>query len=489
MLGSNCLYWGSNCLSLSVSRNKESIEVDEDTDDRPRSYANYEFEEELLDSEEEKWNPHDVMGVAALSLGGFALGVSEFLIPGIMLDIQKTFDVDIETAAWVTTSFMIGLTISTPVTTVIASDMPPKHFLILLLLALTVSAVLTATTQSFEELIAARVLSSFVFGAYMVAASYASIQLEPEDSRASGSAYFFTGLVISIAGGVPAGALLAQHTDWRTPYWCVTALAALALIGVVCLVPQDMKAADQTSKRQQLRVICESKVLLAYAATVLGSIGILAPHTYFAPMMLNSARFGEKDITLLTAVYGAGAAMGNYVGGKMAGINLLLTIRGLLLSLAVVLVASNWATYYKGPAVIALFLNAFTGFALGAPLMQYIASKAEKEQATMASALGISAVGFGIGIGVFLSGKAIELGYGAASPNIVGASATGLSLFFIEANERTCGSRRNHEGVHREDLLGCYHGENDSERTASGDGERLSLEGLTDRERISTRAS
>lgn len=389
-------------------------------------------EQSMLDKKNSKLRTY--AAIFSLSCGSFAFGLNEFLILGLMPEIETTYSVDVSTAAWGTTAFMIGLAISSPIITAITSNIPRKYLVAGLLLPLIIAGSATALSPSFPIFLAARVLASFGHASYMGAGSYVATKLVPQAQATFASALFFIGLTLSLTVGVPIGTLFAQHTDWRSSYWLVAGFSVVSLLGILALVPKNIEI-PKTNIKQELQIFHNPKVWWALSAAAFGYSGMLASHTYFTNMMLDLAGYENSDINWLTVLYGVGTAIGNIVGGKLADCHLLKTIYGLLLSLAAVLTGFYWAADYKIPATIALFLNGFVGFALVSPLMQYVTKQAGSLGAVMASASSISAFGVGIGAGVYLGGLTIDRGFGYSSPNWVGAGLTMFGFVSILINE------------------------------------------------------
>ncbi len=381
--------------------------------------------------------------IGSMAFGSFAYGTNEFITAGFLPKIADTFSISISTAGWVTTSsFMLGAAISAPIVAITTTKIPRKYLLIGLTSNLMISAGISAWSPNFKVLIAGRVLASFSQAAYMGVASIVSASLVPKSKAGFATSMFFTGLTLSNLAGVPLDTFFGNKFHWRDAFFPVCGLAGLATIGQIIFLPKKIPY-SKPDFRTQFYVFKKSGFWFAFATSAFGYCGMLASHTYFANMMTELAGYNENDIPWLTLVYGAGTVVGNILGGKAADKNLKLAVPSLLLSVTTVLGTYTFSTYYKIPAAISLFLNGLTGFSLFTPLVGYTMSKVEKEEQTLAVTGNISAFGLGIALGIYLSGLAIDLGYGYSSPNVVGALLTffGLIAFFLgELKEKLNGS-------------------------------------------------
>jgi DHA1 family inner membrane transport protein len=382
--------------------------------------------------------------VLALTTGTLALGINEFVPLGFIPDISKTYSIPVQETAWITSAFMIGAAVSSPVLTIIGSKINKKYFLVSLQSLLVGAATTSVLAPNFGTLLTGRVLSACSHAAYMGVGSVVTASLFPESKKGFAISIFFTGLTIANLAGVPLDTLLGQKFGWRYTFWPVMGLALASLLGTMSFLPKIHSNGQKPDFQKELAVFKKSGVWLALSVSTFGYAGMLASHTYFTEMMTQLAGFTNDDITWLTIVYGAAAVLGNIFGGKMADKHVFYSMISLLALLAVVLFTFTYSVYYQIPAVISLFANGFVGFSLISPLMKYTISKASDAPA-LASACNISAFGVGIALGVFLSGIAIN-NFGYASPNWVGGSLTAFGLLIALVSEglsKLCGPNNN----------------------------------------------
>ncbi len=371
--------------------------------------------------------------VLALTTGSLALGVNEFVPLGFIPEISKDYSISAAKTAWITSAFMIGAAVSSPLLTIMGSKINQKYFLMSLQSLLIGAGTTSILAPNFETLLAGRVLSACSHAAYMGVGSVVAASLFPESKQGTAISIFFTGLTIANLAGVPLDTLLGEKMGWRYIFWPVNGLALASLLGTISFLPKTQDGIKPDFQKE-LAVFKKLDVWLALSVSTFGYAGMLASHTYFTEMMTNLAGFTNDDVTWLTAVYGSAAVLGNIFGGKVADKDVVMSMTSLLASLAAVLFTFTYTTHYKVPAAISLFANGFTGFSLIAPLMRYTTSKAS-DAPRLASACNISAFGAGIALGVFLSGITIDNGFGYESPNWVGGSLTSLGLLIALSNE------------------------------------------------------
>ncbi|MFD1052378.1 MFS transporter, partial [Kibdelosporangium lantanae] len=132
------------------------------------------------------------------------------------------------------------------------------------------------------------------------------------NKQASAIAMMFTGLTVANVLGVPLGTALGHALGWRSTFWAVAALGAIAFVAVLTLVP-DIAADRNSDLRRELGVFRRPQVWLALATTSLGWAGIFASFTYITPMMTGVAGFSPNTVTWLLVLFGVGLVAGHLV--------------------------------------------------------------------------------------------------------------------------------------------------------------------------------
>ena len=66
----------------------------------------------------------------ALAIGGFGIGMTEFMMMGLLPDIASDLSVSIPEAGYLISSYALGVVIGAPLLVLIAGNFPPKKLLI-----------------------------------------------------------------------------------------------------------------------------------------------------------------------------------------------------------------------------------------------------------------------------------------------------------------------------------------------------------------------
>ncbi|WP_315769607.1 MULTISPECIES: MFS transporter [unclassified Bradyrhizobium] len=356
------------------------------------------------------------LALYALTAGAFGIGVTEFVIMGLLLEVSADFGVTIAAAGLLISGYALGVVVGAPVLTVVTARWPRKTVLLALMAIFVVGNAACALAPSYGVLMAARVLTAFAHGTFFGVGSVVATGLVSEDRKASAIAVMFTGLTIATILGVPLGTWIGQHLGWRATFWAVALVGLVAFAIIALLVPKDERPADAGDWRADLAAILRLPVVLGLATTVLGYAGVFAVFTYIAPMLTRISGFSENAVSPILLVFGGGLVIGNLAGGRLADRSLVPTVFATLAALAAVLVLMAPGLRSPAAAVALTGLLGAAAFATVAPLQMWVLSKAKGAGQSLASSFNIAAFNLGNAVGAWAGGVVIDQGNLSAVP-------------------------------------------------------------------------
>ncbi|WP_246309312.1 MFS transporter [Paenibacillus alginolyticus] len=365
----------------------------------------------------------------ALTLGAFAIGMTEFIIMGLLPEVAASLNVSIPLAGMLITGYALGVAIGAPFITIATHKMQRKALLILLMLIFIAGNALAALSPNYSVLMIARIIAALTHGSFFGVGSVVAAQLVPKEKRAGAIAIMFTGLTLANILGVPIGTFLGQTYGWRSTFWAITIIGIIALIGVVILVPQVKVV--QSSLRQELGVLRRPAVHIALLMTVFGFGGVFTAFTYIAPILVDISGFSPSSISYILVLFGIGITIGNIYGGKLADRKLMPSLIGILTLLAIVLAVFSLTDQNKILALITIFILGIAAFGIVPGLQLHMLNTA-KEAPTLASTLNIAAFNLGNALGAYLGGVVIEQKFGGGLPAVpwVAALVTVVGILF-----------------------------------------------------------
>jgi DHA1 family inner membrane transport protein len=370
------------------------------------------------------------LALYALAAGAFGIGVTEFVIMGLLLEVSADLGVSISAAGLLISGYALGVVAGAPLLGILTARLPRKALLIGLMVVFTLGNAACALAPGYWTLMAARVLTAFAHASFFGVGSVVATGVVAADKKASAIAIMFTGLTLANILGVPFGTWLGQAFGWRATFWAVTLIGMIAVAVIAWLVPRDEPTEKNGDLRGDLAVFARPQVLLGLLTTVLGWVGVFAAFTYIAPILTQITGFSDAAVSPILLVFGAGFVAGNLIGGRLADRRLVPTVLGSLLVLAAVLMAMTFAIHDRIAAVLFVGLLGAAALATAAPLQMWVLQKADGAGQSLAASFNIGAFNLGNAIGAWLGGIVIDRGPGLGAVTWV-AALVPLAAFFI----------------------------------------------------------
>jgi DHA1 family inner membrane transport protein len=352
------------------------------------------------------------LALYALTAGAFGIGVTEFVIMGLLIEVGTDFGVSISAAGLLITGYALGVVVGAPIMTIATGRWPRKTVLLVLMAIFTLGNAACALAPDYWSLMAARVLTAFAHGTFFGVGSVVATTLVAPSKKASAIAVMFTGLTVANILGVPFGTWLGQGYGWRSTFSAVTLVGLVAFAIIALLVPKDETAPAASNLGNDLAVLARPQVLMGLLTTVLSWIGVFAVFTYIAPILIRISGFSESAVSPILLVFGGGLVVGNLLGGRLADRWLIPALLGSLLTLAAVLLLMTFAAHNQTAAVVFVALLGAAAFATVPPLQMWVLEKAVGAGQSLASSFNIAAFNLGNAIGAWLGGFVIDHGPG-----------------------------------------------------------------------------
>jgi Arabinose efflux permease len=357
----------------------------------------------------------------ALTAGAFGIGVTEFVIMGLLIEVGRDLGISIATAGLLISGYALGVVVGAPILTAFSGRLRPRTTLLMLMVIFTIGNIACAMAPNFETLMIARLVTALAHGTFFGVGSVVATSLVPEERKASAIAIMFTGLTVANIAGVPFGTWLGQEYGWRMTFWAVALVGVIALAVLAVFLPKGDEHAKKTEEGSSYALLLSEPVVTSLAMTVLGFAAVFAVFTFIAPILTQVSGFGETAVSPILLLFGGGLIVGNLLGGRLADRNLDRALILTIAALGVVLIAMQFVMGFKVAAALMVGLLGAAGFATVAPLQLRILRKAEGVGQALASSLNIAAFNLGNAIGAWVGGLAIDHGPGLANLPLVAA--------------------------------------------------------------------
>ena len=369
------------------------------------------------------------VGLLALALGGFGIGLTEFGIVGLLPEVAADFGVSTPVAGYLISGYALSVAIGAIALTLALMRFDRKKVLLALMVLFIAGNLLSALAPTYAVLLAGRIIAALCHGAFFSVGAVVASELVPPQRRAGAISLMFGGLTLANVLGVPLGTFLGQQLGWRSTFWAITVIGLVAMAGIALLVPSTPAPAN-TSVRGELAAFRRPQVWISIAVSALTFAGVIGGFTYIAFTLTQTSGFATTMVPWLLVLFGVGTFIGNIVGGKTADRSLTASLTLNLVLLALVLAGFALTAQSQVLTIVWLFLMGAVGLA-AAPGLQVRIMRYAPDAPTMASGANIAAFNVGNALGAWLGGLAIAAGFGAVSPLWVGAGTTVVGILVL----------------------------------------------------------
>ncbi|MEO6102135.1 MAG: MFS transporter [Pseudoxanthomonas sp.] len=370
----------------------------------------------------------------ALTLGGFAIGTSEFASMGLMPNMVASLGVTAPQVGHLISAYALGVVVGAPLLAILGAGWKRKTLLLSLMGFYALGNLASALGPTYHSLLLFRFIAGLPHGAYFGVAALTAVAISPPHRRGRAVSIVMLGLTLAILIGNPLATWAGQVVDWRWIYAAVAIIAVITALLLALWLPSRMDG-PKAKPLDELRAFNTLPVWQALGIGAIGFAGMFAVFSYLAPTMMEVTHVSAAWIPLGLAGFGLGGVIGNFIGGwlfdrfKLRGAWVVLAWAvGVLLLFP--LMASSLPTILLATVAIGLM------GALGPILQSHLMDVAGDAQ-TLAAASHHAAFNTANALGPWLGGMAIGAGYGWTSTGYVGAATAALGLVIYAWASRT----------------------------------------------------
>ena len=366
----------------------------------------------------------------ALSIGGFAIGTTEFATMSLLRYFAHDLHIDEPTAGHVISAYALGVVVGAPIIAVLAARLPRRTLLVGLMILFALANGLSALAPSYGWMLTFRFLSGLPHGAYFGIAALVAASLVPPERRTQAVGRVLLGLTVATIVGVPLANWLGQAVGWRWGFAIVTALSLTCAIMVAIFAPADRPAASASPLRE-LGALRSPQVWLTLGIGAIGFGGIFSVYTYLGSTLIDVTHVSAAVTPFVFAAFGVGMTAGNLLVPRFADKAVMATAGKLLVWSALVLGLYSVAAHNVWAITIDVIAIGFGG-ALATVLQTRLMDVAGEAQ-SLAAALNHSAFNVANALGPWVGGMAVAAGYGWPSTGLVGSAlaVAGLMVWAV----------------------------------------------------------
>ncbi|MFQ7379260.1 MAG: MFS transporter [Bifidobacterium pseudocatenulatum] len=340
----------------------------------------------------------------------FMLGMSEFIVVGILPDIAAGLKVSEVTIGNLVSLFAFVYAPVTPLGSALSARFPRFATHLTLVGVFLIGNVLCAFAPNYGVLVVARILIALVSGTLVAIAMTYAPDVTTEQYRTKFIAWVFSGFSIASVVGVPVGTWVANTFGWRWAFHLVNVLTVALIVLMVMVLPRNSHIV-KIGFLPQFRLFFDRRIQLGVLDVVFGAAATYVFYTYLTPIMRDEVHVPEQYLSVGLVIFGAACLWSNLYGGKLAdcgrGVEPLTHIRPIYCAHAVLmasLIVTHWVPAYGALLLVVLGMFMYLQNSASQVLYMDVASQSHPGSLNLAASLNSMSFNIGIAVGSAVGG-------------------------------------------------------------------------------------
>ena len=349
--------------------------------------------------------------VLILIASSFMLGMSEFIVVGILPDIAADLKISEVTVGNLVSLFAFVYAPVTPLGSALSARFPRFATHLTLIGIFLAGNLLCAFAPNYAVLVVARIMIALVSGTLVAVAMTYAPDVTTDKFRTKFIAWVFSGFSIASVVGVPVGTWVANTFGWRWAFHIINVLTIMLIVGMVVALPRNSHIV-KIGFLPQFRLFFDRRIQLGVLTVVFGAAASYVFYTYLTPIMRDEVHVPEQYLSVGLVIFGAACLWSNLYGGKLAdrgrGVEPPLThIRPIYCAHAVLmasLVVAHWVPVYGALLLVVLGMFMYLQNSASQVLYMDVASQSHPGSLNLAASLNSMSFNIGIALGSAVGG-------------------------------------------------------------------------------------
>ena len=348
--------------------------------------------------------------VVILIASSFMLGMSEFIVVGILPDIATDLKVSEVTVGNLVSLFAFVYAPVTPLGSALSARFPRFATHLTLIGIFLAGNLLCAFAPNYAVLVVARIMIALVSGTLVAVAMTYAPDVTTDKFRTKFIAWVFSGFSIASVVGVPVGTWVANTFGWRWAFHIINVLTIMLIVGMVVALPRNSHIV-KIGFLPQFRLFFDRRIQLGVLTVVFGAAASYVFYTYLSPIMRDEVHVPEQYLSVGLVIFGAACLWSNLYGGKLAdrgrGVEPLTHIRPIYCAHAVLmasLVVAHWVPVYGALLLVVLGMFMYLQNSASQVLYMDVASQSHPGSLNLAASLNSMSFNIGIALGSAVGG-------------------------------------------------------------------------------------
>ncbi len=368
--------------------------------------------------------PRARLCIALLTVLGFSLGCSEFVVIGIEAELAEAFSVELARVGELISFFSIAYAVLTPVLAIATGRFRRFPLLAAYAALFCIGNVVMAFAPTFEILLASRVLLGAVSGALLALGVTYIPELVGVEKASMMISVVYAAFSVAMVLITSVGKMVAHALDWHLVMTGSLVLALATCAALIAVLPRAGATDEPATMREQAALLGEPQILTGVAIFVFGVGSVYVLYGYITPYLEQVVGMGALGVSGVLMAYGVMCFISNLLSGWA---DARFGLRALMVSFPIqaLLLAAVWLAGALLPAAVdAILLVGLSMYIVSVPCISVFMKTARRwhpKALTLASSLEPTAFNTGIAFGTAVGGAVVS-GPGLAQAGLVGAA-------------------------------------------------------------------
>jgi MFS transporter, DHA1 family, inner membrane transport protein len=251
-----------------------------------------------------------------LTAGNFFVATSFLSVGGLLNEISVSLQIPIAKAGLLIAAFGISAAICAPVLATVGSRIDRRKLLTWSMAVCGIANVFAALSQSYDQLMIARVLGAVTSAVYTPQVAATVSMLVSEEERAPTLGKLMVGWAIGSVAGNPLSVLVGSQFGWRISFAAIGIASFVVAVFVWRAIPVGVRVPPLSLERWY-RVFKAPALRWLTAATALTNIGSMVMLSFIAPIVKAVQGIEGSALAALFFVAGVGGLIGNVLSVRM----------------------------------------------------------------------------------------------------------------------------------------------------------------------------
>ena len=248
--------------------------------------------------------------LGALSAGNFMIGTSMYIVGGLLNELAAEFQVSIAKAGFLIAAFALTSVIAAPLFATLSARLDRRLLLTAMLLVCALANGLACLAQSYEQLLATRLIGAISSAVFTPQAAAILGLLVLPAQRTQATSAIMIGWSLASVLGIPLGVWIGQALGWRTTMGLLSIASLLTALFLWTALPRGLHV-PPINLRSWLTVLKTPALVLLIATSTIFAAGNHAFFSYYAPAIATLRPDEPALLSSLLLAYGVAAVLSN----------------------------------------------------------------------------------------------------------------------------------------------------------------------------------